>query len=1105
MCKTLSINWIGKNILALFILLFLFMIGTKLAFAQNNQINFEHITQAQGLSNNAIRSILQDKKGFLWIGTEDGINKYDGLNFKVYNYPQSLPSRGIINMIEGKDGSLWCITREFTILKYIVETDTFALSPLSNFIKIRKEQFRTGFVTDEEGLWIGTNEGLLNINPVKNTQTTYFSGQNILAIEKDDKGNFWICGTNVFVYFDPKNGKEIKTEELGQLPPIRGASLAYSKKGILYIGADSGVCIFDTVKNEIVEVLTKKKDDKNSLPDNNISCLLLSDENTLWIGTFGNGACKFDIETRTFTHYQNEPNSSQGLVGQSISTIFIDRTGVLWIGDRSYGLSKASPYKNLFQSYSYKPCQQNSLSNNYIRGIYEDSKGILWVCTQGGGLNKINRKTNEFKHYINDPKKPKSISTNNLWAVYEDSKGILWVAGEKGVLNVYNPVEDNFDAFTFNTKPNGKTLFINVIFEDSKGKLWIGTLQGLYQISADKKDFDLLYDGDFTKNLVKIGVDIQVIFEDSKSNIWVGTDNGLVCFDSNGKRSIFLEDPINQKLSHTFVTSFLEDKDGIIWFATKGKGLVKFDPITKNFSFITESNGLSHDNVYGLLADSEGAFWISSDNGVCKYDPKTKSFETFGIKDGLQGKEFNRRAFFKSSQGEMFFGGTNGLNSFFPQKIKKNPVPPKVAVTELIATGVFKNIPLNNKVELSYTENLISITFAAFDFNAPENNLYSYKLEGFDKAWISVRGRNQITYNLYPGTYFFQVKATNNHQVWNNEPAVLQIVILPPPWRSNTAYFIYVFFVIGTAYLGFTYQTNKIKTLANVREAELRARAAEAQAQANEAQVKVIEAENKRHNEELAYARELQLSLLPKGNLVLDFITVVGQMRTASEVGGDYYDFFELSLNTYCFVIGDATGHGVAAGLVVGMVKSLLVQATSISDNVKSLSASSLMAGINFALKSTINRRGVGMCLTIAIFDVEQLTLEISNAGMPCPIIYSRKNQNTDTLEKLKAPPLGFLKKFSFPSKKIQLEKGDNVIFFSDGFSERMSVDRKIWSYNSVNQQLKGICKTERLAQSIVDKLFSSCDFFAEGIEADDDMTVLVLSTDSNTAQIVKE
>lgn len=1080
-------NKIFFNII--FLVLYCFL-GTKLGYAQNNQISFERITQDQGLSNNAVRDILQDKKGFLWIATEDGINRYDGLNFKTYQYPNTLPSRGVNFLYIDKNDTLWCITLESTILKYVPEKDIFVEPPFSVAIKKDSRQFGVGnMAMDKYGvLWIGSLRGLLKINLNDNSYSLVMSGFRILGITEDDNGTFWLSTPNHLRHFDPKNGNLIALTK--PEPSIEnGIRGSIYHNGLLYMLAD-GFYILDTSTEEIIEHYSQDPNNPNSLPSNNLSCFLLSDENTLWIGTYENGVSKFDLKTKTFINYKHNPQDLQSLLGQNISKIFKDRSGVLWIGDMSYGINKVSPYKNLFQLYNHKPCLENSLSNNYIRAIEEDSNGFLWVATQLGGLNRINRKTGEVKRYSQNVKDKNSLASNNVWAVYEDHAKVLWVGSNNGGLQFYNPQKDNFDFFYLKDFPS--QFFISVIIEDTKNRLWVGTTIGLCLISADRKTFSILY----TSKIPTPNASIQAIFEDSKNNIWVGTENGILCFNSKDELVISQKNPVNPSFENTFITSILEDKDGMLWYTTKGKGLIKFDPLSKQASFVTEFEGLPHNNTYGLLADATGCFWISSDNGICRYDPNTKGFETFGVKDGLQGKEFNRRSFFKNSKEEFFFGGTNGLNSFFPEKIKKNPNPPEVAITEVLATGTFINIPPDNKIELSYTQNLLNLTFVAFDFNAPENNLYSYKLEGVNKDWTLVRGKNQVTYNLYPGTYNFLVKATNNHQVWNDKVTSLQITILSPPWRSNFAYLIYGLLFLGTIFLTFTYQTNKIKSVANLREAQLLVQAAEVQAKATEAQAKIIESENQRHTEELAYARQLQLSLLPKQKLKLKQASIVGQMRTASEVGGDYYDFFQLDSNRYCLAVGDATGHGVAAGLVVGMVKSLLVQVVSNLKSASSISASDLMSSINFALKMALNRRGVGMCLAIAILDIENLTIEISNAGMPYPIFYSKVKVSTQPLEKLKSPPLGFLKRANFPSSTIKLEKGDSIIFFSDGFSERMTNDRKLWSYASVDQELKQICSTQTQAQNIVDELFSACDQFAQNTEANDDMTMLVLVMD---------
>lgn len=867
-----NLSLVSKVLLRAIILTFCLFIWTNSILAQDNKIRFEHITQDQGLSSNAIRSILQDHQGFLWIGTESGLNRYDG-QIKTYQYPKTFPARSAVSLYEDKFGTLWVGTPDSGLLKYYREQDIFVKVDLTSLKLLRNPAIIEIYEDKQSILWLATDVGLIKFNPKNNEISLCLTAidpvtkvtEPIFSILEDNQNNFWVSISSRICLFDRNTNKIIETIFLkSNFLEFYSSSKALISDfdGNLLIGTNKGLYKLNTKTKNLVlhEALTVGQ----------ITSLFLSDDHILWVGTRDLGLVKVDLSKNQTTYYKNDPKDASSLAGISISTVYQDRSKMLWIGDHSYGISTLSPYKNRFRLYRNNPFDENSIVNNYIRGMCEDSEGSIWVASQLSGLSKINPQTGQITCYKNNPQDPKSLPKAEVWNIYRDKKGTLWVS-----MFPSNDLQETFKmdfhlkcipfSLDKDTKVN-LTYFTTVICEDHKGRMWFGNERGLYILGADGKSLDLYKNNDF---IINVEEPVQAIYEDSNGNIWVGLIDSILKFNPEKNSFVrYKQEVFSNKTNNIYVCGFLEDENKKIWIATKGEGLFYFDPYTNKFTNITEREGLPNNNTYGILEDSQNTLWISTDNGISHYKPQTKEFENFGVADGLQGKEFNRRAFFKSSKGEMFFGGTNGLNAFYPEEIRKNTTPPEIMITEILAVGV----PIfltnkNNVLELDYTQKSLTFKVAAVDFNAPENNLYSYKLNGFDKDWILIHGQKDITYtNLDPGTYTFQVKGTNNHQVWSLNIAEVKIIIFPPPWRSNLAYFIYILTIFTGIFTILKYQANKLKLQASIRENKLKAETAilEAKALEREAQAAKLQTETLEREAQVA---KLQAEVLERENL----------------------------------------------------------------------------------------------------------------------------------------------------------------------------------------------------------------------------------------------
>lgn len=790
-----------KHVIILLALLML----TWILMPASRKIQFSHISIEQGLSQSTVLCIFQDQNGFMWFGTSDGLNRYDGNNINIYqvipNDPNSLSDNMVRDICGDKSGNLWIATNngvnklDPTTGKFIryknIPGDPNSLS--GNVV-------RDLYIDDSGILWIGNlYEGLDKFDPKTGAFKNYRGTpeaeiQYLHSICEDNSGCLWVASNKLFK-FDPKTEKFTIYENI----PGNPNSLADSTLQTLY---------FDK-RSEI-----------------------------LWIGTFSAGLDKFDPNTGTFTHYQHDPDNPNSLINNSVRAIWLDRENTLWLGT-SHGLSKFDMRHEIFTCYRQDPSDPNSLSNNFIASIYEGRSGALWFGARGGGVNLYNRKLNKFLCYQYDPKNPEGLQDNNVWSFAEDDSGAIWIATENKGLHKFDPENETFTNYRHDPNdPNslsndtviaicksrtgkfwlgtlaglnefdpktGKVVryprestqarLIFSLYEDREGILWSTTSLGLYKYDPRKKkpsSFLPASEDDYA-----LDNEIRTIFEDRSGWLWLGTrGGGLYQFERKKEKFIKFDDKeYNTERMDYPVSSIYEDHEGLLWIGTNGGGIQKIDRAKKTITVYTTKNGLPNNIINGILEDDQYNMWISTTKGLSRFTRSTNVFRNYGQKSGLQSYEFNAGSYYKSSTGEIYFGGTKGFNRFFPSKVVDNMFIPPVVITSfkiadrsLDQNGELplqKEVHLGDKVELSYAENIFSIEFAALDYTAPDKNQYKCMLEGFNDDWINLGSKNDITFtNLDPGPYTFKVMGSNNDGYWNSKGASLRIIITPPFWET---------------------------------------------------------------------------------------------------------------------------------------------------------------------------------------------------------------------------------------------------------------------------------------------------------------------------------
>jgi len=809
----------------------------------DRDLRFEHITTIDGLSEGRVWSITQDRRGFMWFTTYDGLNRYDGYEFTSYKQerdnPNSPGGTAFWAVAEDRQGMIWAGSHTGGGLSRFDPTseqwtrfqndpdDPHSLS--SNNVYV--------IIEDSNGvLWIGTEGGGLNrFNPQNETFTHYrntpddprsLSLDFAVSIYEDSSSTLWVGtyggGLN---RFDPQTETFTRyqndPEDLNSLSHDSVFSIYEDRFGILWVGTwGGGLNRFDPQTETFIRYQLDSND-SHSLSGNTVIAFCEDQSGDLWVGTYDGGLNRFSRETGSFTSYQHNYLDPRSLGSSSVSALYVDHSGIIWIGVSGRGISKLDPTAQEFALYQHKGLNSNSLSNSNVRAVFEDRFGMLWIGTWGGGLNRFNPQTGKFRHYLHDPADPKSLSNNHVWTILEDSTGTLWVGLNGGGLNKFDRETGTFTRFQHDPT-NAASLGhkdVTTLYEDHTGILWIGTWSGgldaLNLQSMDGKTNFIHYrhESDDPRSL-GAGT-IYSIYEDRAGVLWVGTGGGGLCrFDRDTQNfACYTNNPDDvNSLSHDTIWVIHEDQKGTLWVGTSD-GINRFESQDGSFFRYSQADGLPHDTVYGILEDEEGRLWLSTDGGISHFDPQSLTFRNYDASDGLQGNNFHSGAYAKSRDGELFFGGPDGLTAFYPQELRSNLHVPPIYVTDIqlsnkpVTIGgdspLQKSIVDTQDLVLSHEEHVISFKFTALSYNSPNKNRYRYMLEGFDNEWVEVDSdQRYATYtNLDPGEYVFKVIGSNNDGVWNEEGTSIHLTITPPwqetVWFRGIVLLVFLGLVIG--------------------------------------------------------------------------------------------------------------------------------------------------------------------------------------------------------------------------------------------------------------------------------------------------------------------
>jgi PAS domain S-box-containing protein len=790
-------------------------------------VRFEHISLEDGLSQAFVACTLQDRDGFMWFGTQEGLNRYDGYTFKVFSYdpedPKSLSNNFVKTIYQDSMGMIWVGTDGGGLNLYDPLTESFEAfrhdpdDPSS----LSHDRVRA-IVEDESGrLWMGTDGGGLNRFDRRTRAFSHFrhdpdnpatlSQDHVRSLIADRQGALWIgMDGGGLSHFEPESGLFTHfrhTEDApNSLADDRVRSLLEDRKGRIWIGTNAGG--LDRLDPETGKVVHFRHDpdDIYSLASDTIWAIFQNSQGTLWVGT-DSGLHEWHSESEHFTRYQNNPTDPYSLSHNRVVSIFEDDGSVLWIGTYA-GLSKWNTISEAFLHYRHQRDEPDQLAADFVTTIREGSDGIFWIGTYGGGLNRFDRASQGFQQFRHEPENPNSLNDDRVMSLHFDRQGILWIGTFGGGLNRLDLSTGDFAHYVHDPDdPNSLSRNgVTTILDDSAGNLWVGTYRGgLNRLRRDGKSFDRFrHDPDNPSGLSNER--ILALHEDSFGDLWIGTDGGGLnryIPESSTFESIQQDRENLQSLSSDHPWAITEDPEGNLWIGTQGGGVSRWSAADRhvgrpNFTRYTKRQGLLSDIIYAVLVDNQGSVWLSSDRGLTQLDPDTGNLSHFDASHGLQSNEFNHASAWKARDGQMYFGGISGFNGFYPGDVHPNQHVPPIVLTTFLKFNqpVVLDTPVwqMRGVNLTHKDSVIAFEFAALDYSAPHKNQYMYKLDGFDEDWVDHGTRRRVTYtNLASGQYNFRVRASNNDGVWNEEGLTIGINMQPPPWRSWWAYLLYAF------------------------------------------------------------------------------------------------------------------------------------------------------------------------------------------------------------------------------------------------------------------------------------------------------------------------
>ncbi|MFY0626589.1 MAG: hypothetical protein JXR07_09850 [Reichenbachiella sp.] len=799
----------------IWIYLFCFL-KIQLSNSQNVRISFEQLNIDNGLSNNTVSCSFLDSKGYLWIGTNDGLNRYNGNDFTIFNNDPhnftSISGHRIMDIVEDQDQRIWVAVRGSGISVYDYESATFTnYQHNSDSSSLSHNSTSRIYIDSLNRIFIGTTEGGLNFyNELSNsfihlndTNSERGRNENIFDIAKYSEDTIMITNDTGFIRLMNVNtfeSKVIQYEPNYVKNGMRWKPVLRASNGNILIGGSKGLYILNKDGSEIKHFTNTPN--KNQLMSDYVTTLLESENGIIWVGTNGGGVNLFDTKTEKFEYILS--GSHHGLSANGVYDIYEDKNGTIWVGTYNGGLNSYSSKRTKFLNFRKIPGDSKSLSHSSVMSFLETRDGKIWIGTDGGGMNLFNKDEGTFTHYMFDPLNLNSISGNVVKTLYEDQSSNIWIGTYANGLNVFDRRSKKVRRYKHKPYVDNSLNHNDVwfLYEDKMGNFWIGLNGGGLELFDPKTnsfthhEFDADNDKTISNNYVRS------ILDDSENLLWVGTSRGLCIFDRATRQFKRYEfsSVDDHALPNWGIRTVFEDSKNNVWIGTED-GLARYNRIKDNFDNFYINKESSNTAISDIREGEDDDLWISTNKGLFKFNPTTLESLRFDKGDGLAGIDFYYGASLKSKDGFLFFGGHEGFSVFKPETIQLSTDEPVTVITrvKLFDKEVHRSKTYNghmifdqdlseeNQLTFLYEQNAFSIEFSALDFLGPNRINYSYQLVGFDKEAIVVPAsvRKASYTNLDPGTYQLQIKSTNFDGIWSDKVRKMEITILSPWWMTN--------------------------------------------------------------------------------------------------------------------------------------------------------------------------------------------------------------------------------------------------------------------------------------------------------------------------------
>ncbi|MFZ6873949.1 two-component regulator propeller domain-containing protein [Undibacterium sp. Di27W] len=817
-------------------------------------LRFEQVGRDQGFQHESVQSMLQDRQGYMWVGTQGGLHRYDGSKVVFFrhdpNHPDSLADNWVWALHQDDKGRIWVGTRNGGLHRYDMATETMVRYKrnLSDIRSAGSNQIQAIISDSAGGLWLATGDGLAQFDPDSgrfqilrhdDKDPSSIASDQVNAICLDKDGNLWV-GSNagLSVMYRGKSAFENFRLDSDAKPDPRHnnvQAILNDKQGNLWIATTAGLEIWNKERTQ-----KRRLGQREGLDPGPVNSLLEDSEGIIWAGT-EDGLKRWDPADHQFSSFRHHASDRHSLADNRVTRLLQDRSGTLWVGTWLGGVSRTNLASGGFERLLHLPGEAKTLSNNTVAAV-TSKDGILWIGT-GDGLNRFDKAKDQIRAYYHQANQPDSLSNSKIRAVKLAPDGKLWVGTQDG-LNLFDPVTERATHFQNDPKQADSisSSIVHSLAYDKAGNLWVASDDGLNLMQGGK--FKRYMPNPKDSDSLSHGRVVSLLF-DHRDQLWVGNFGGLDKLDrSTGRFEHYRHEPDNaNSLSHSRVYAVYEDKTGVIWVGTASGLNQMVQGADGKISFIRYGGGLGNDAIAGFAEDDAGNLWISTDGGLYKLGPDRKSQKKYSADDGLINGTYTVGASHRDADGALYFGGFQGMSWFYPKAIRDNTSKPVTTITDFLifnqsvrggklpkGVKMDGNISDAKSITLTYKDSVVSIEFAALNYSDPLHYRYAYKLEGFDQDWVQIDGAHRAANytNLLPGEYVFRTRAATKDGEWSDEGASLLITITPPFWMEWWFRIIVSLILLALIYLVYRWRVRRFSDQQSLLEGLVRQRTADA-------------------------------------------------------------------------------------------------------------------------------------------------------------------------------------------------------------------------------------------------------------------------------------